>query len=147
MILVDANLLIYSSNSAAPQHQQALQWLEQQLSDAPRIGIPWASLLAFVRIITNPRIIRQPLSIELAWKQVEGWLGVESVWIPLPTDRHQAVLGRLLLASGASGNLVSDAHIAALAIEHGLTLYSFDGDFAAFPGLRWVNPLAPRPTR
>jgi len=94
-----------------------------------------------LRITTNPRAFEHPLSIAVAWRQVVDWLGCQPVWIPVPTDRHVGIVESLLLETGSAANLVPDAHLAALAIEHGLTLCSTDGDFARFPGLRWENPL------
>ena len=102
----------------------------------------WLSLLAFLRVATNPRAFRSPLTMAVAWEQVSTWLSVETVWTPEPTERHATVLGELLALPGVYGNLVPDAHLAALAIEHGLTLCSTDGDFARFPGLTWLNPLS-----
>lgn len=141
MILVDANLLIYSVNSAAPQHVVARSWLDTCLDGSERVGLPWTSLLAFLRIVTNPRVFQRPLSMADAWDQVDAWLGSGPAWVPAPTERHPAILARLLAVPGAHGNLVPDAHLAALAIEHGLELNSTDGDFARFAGLRWRNPL------
>jgi len=106
------------------------------------VGLPWASLLAFVRLVSNPRIFTRPESVTRAWAQVEQWLDCSPVWIPQPTERHREVLGPLLRAQGNKANLVPDSHLAALAIEHGLTLRTTGGDFARFPGLRWQNPLA-----
>ena len=143
MILVDANLLIYAHVRFFPQHQRARAWLDDQLSQSTRVGLPWPSLLAFLRIVTNPRVFQSPLSLTKAWAQVEAWLDVDVVWIPEPTERHRRVLGALLAASGAQANLVPDAHLAALAIEHGLMLCSTDGDFGRFSELRWSNPIAP----
>jgi hypothetical protein len=100
-----------------------------------------------MRIVTNPRIFARPSSIATAWQRVEEWLDCDPVWIPEPSQRHRAVLGDLIPRIGAGGNLVHDAHLAALAIEHGLILASTDGDFARFPGLRWENPLAERTTK
>lgn len=146
MILIDANLLLYAKDADSPHHQAAVAWLDDRLSSGDRVGLPWPSLLAFVRIITNPRIYPQPLDAEPAWQQVEEWLSLEGVWVPLPTDRHSEILGRLLRASHATANLVPDAHLAALAVEHGLTICSTDGDFARFPGVRWQDPLRPKYT-
>ncbi len=101
-----------------------------------------ASLLGFVRIVTNPRVFERPEPIAEAWRQVSAWLDAEVAWVPQPTQRHREVLGRLLAAAGVQANLVPDAHLAALAIEHGLLLCSSDGDFGRFPELRWQNPLA-----
>lgn len=142
MILVDANLLVYARVSTLPQHPAAKNWLDAQLNGMVRVGLPWPSLLAFVRLVSNPRVFERPESIASAWGQVEQWLNLDSAWIPQPTDRHREVLGALLKHAGERANLVPDAHLAALAIEHGLILCSTDGDFARFPGLRWENPLS-----
>jgi len=142
MILVDANLLIYAHVRAFPQHERARAWLDEQLNRGSRVGLPWPSLLGFLRIVTNPRIFQHPEPMGGAWRQVELWLGADAAWVPQPTERHGVVLGALIAASGAQANLVPDAHLAALAIEHGLQLCSSDGDFGRFPGLRWVNPLS-----
>ena len=141
MILVDANLLIYAYFSASPQHQHAREWLDEALNGFTAVGLPWPSLLAFVRLVTNPRIFRQATSPAEAWRQVLDWLACEPVWIPQPTERHAEVLGSLISLPGMNANLVMDAHLATMAIEHGLTLCSTDGDFARFPELRWTNPL------
>jgi uncharacterized protein len=142
VILVDVNLLLYATNISAGQHQVAREWLDRQLVETPRVGVPWATLLGFLRLATNARVITRPLTMGAAWQQVSQWLACEPTWIPLPTERHGEVLGRLLAEPGMYGNLVPDAHLAALAIEHGLTLCSTDGDFARFPELKWLNPLA-----
>lgn len=120
MILLDANLLLYAKVAEYPQHGAAAAWLEKQINTANRIGLPWPSLLAFLRIVTNPRIYESPLSVDDAWAQVEEWLALSNTWIPLPTDQHQSVLRQLLHDTHATANLVPDAHLAALAIEHGL---------------------------
>lgn len=142
MILVDANLLIYSRLSSFSQNGPARQWFDAKLNGSAPVALPWASLLAFVRITTSPRILDRPLPLEVAWRQVTEWLARPIVWIPSPGDGHAGILGELLARSGAGGNLVPDAHLAALAIEHGLRLCSTDGDFARFKGLTWENPLA-----
>jgi toxin-antitoxin system PIN domain toxin len=141
VILVDANLLIYAYFSASPQHQRAREWLDGELNGFTAVGLPWPSLLAFVRLVTNPRIFRQATSPAEAWRQVLDWLACEPVWIPQATERHAEVLGSLISLPGMNANLVMDAHLAAMAIEHGLSLCSTDGDFARFPELRWTNPL------
>jgi uncharacterized protein len=141
VILLDANLLIYARVRSFPQHARARAWLDAQLNGSGPVGLPWPSLLAFLRIVTNPRVFERPESVADAWRQVIAWLDVEAVWIPEPTERHRDVLGELLGTSGVQANLVPDAHLAALAIEHGLVLCSMDGDFGRFPGLRWQNPL------
>jgi uncharacterized protein len=107
------------------------------------VGIPWPVLGAFLRISTHPRAAERPLAPEAAWGYVDGWLASAPAWIPTPTDRHAEVFRRLVVDHQLRGNLVSDAHLAALAIEHGLTVCSTDSDFARFPEVRWRNPLAP----
>jgi uncharacterized protein len=141
VILVDANLLLYAKFSDMPQHKRTVIWLEQAVHDGIRIGLPWVSLLAFLRISTNARVYASPLPVSHAWKQVEEWLALPGVWIPHPTDQHPRILGRLLNDANVSGNLVTDAHLAALSLEHGLELCTSDSDFARFPGVRWRNPL------
>jgi toxin-antitoxin system PIN domain toxin len=145
VILVDANLLVYATNARAPEHDRARRWLEDSFERSGRVGLPWQSLSAFVRLVTNPRVLSPPVPVALAWEQVEDWLDHEAVWVPGPTEEHRRVLGGLLLESRAQGNLVTDAQLAALAIEHDLTLCSTDRDFAAFPSLRFKNPLARPP--
>ena len=145
MILVDANLLIYAYARDLPQHEAAHTWLDHQLNTQPRVGLPWPSLLAFVRLISHPRIFERPVPIPTAWTQVERWLSVSSVWIPTPTEQHAAILGPLLKTAVSRANHVPDAHLAALAMEHGLMLCSSDRGFARYPGLRWENPLASVP--
>ncbi|UCH26530.1 MAG: type II toxin-antitoxin system VapC family toxin [Trueperaceae bacterium] len=141
MILVDANLLIYATYREAPQHQQTRAWLEEQINSGIRIGLPWISLLAFLRITTNPRVFERPLTGEQATEQVSEWLALASVWTPTATERHSKLLTQFLLDVGVGGNLVPDAHLAALSVEHGLILCSTDRNFAQFTGLRWHNPL------
>lgn len=143
MILVDANILVYSHVNSFAHHDVARRWLDQQLSGSTRVGLPWASLLAFLRLVTNPRVFERPESMSDAWRQVRQWLGCESVWIPQPTAHHADLLDQILALPGLHANLVPDAHMAALALEHGLMLCSTDGDFARFPKLRWSNPLSP----
>ena len=142
MILVDANLLIYAHAESLPQHERARTWLDDQLSGTRRVGLPWSSLLAFLRLVTNPRVFERCEPAADAWRQVEKWLRAAPAWVPQETDRHREVLDGLMQTPGMQGNLVPDAHVAALAVEHGLVLCSTDGDFARFAGLRWQNPLA-----
>ena len=143
MILGDANLLIYAHVASFAQHEVAREWLDRQLSGVPRVGLPWASLLAFLRIVTNPRLFERPEPMAAAWEQVQAWLACETVWVPEPEAHHAELLGALLALPGVHGGLVPDAYLAALAIEHGLILCSADGDFTRFPGLRRVNPIVP----
>jgi toxin-antitoxin system PIN domain toxin len=140
--LVDANLLVYAHVVSAPQHERAREWLDGQLNGTAPVGLPWPSLLAFLRLVTNPRVFDRPEPVAQAWAQVLAWLGCETVWIPRPGERHAELLGALLALPGLHANLVPDAHLAALAMEHGLLLCSTDGDFGRFPRLRWTNPLS-----
>ena len=125
-----------------PAHERARAWLDERLGDGAPVGFPWPTLLAFVRLVSNPRIFERPRSVAQAWQQAQSWLSCDGAWIPDPSTRHRSVLNTLLTAQGMRAALVPDAHLAALAIEHGLTLCSTDGDFARFEGLRWENPLA-----
>jgi hypothetical protein len=139
--LIDANLLLYAANGDAPEHERAAAWLEELLNGGSRVAMPWESLVAFVRLATNPRVVARPLSPTRAWAFVEDWLDAAVVWIPVPTDRHPEVLGGLITKYRLGGKLVPDAHLAALAIEHGLDVCSADTDFARFSEIRWINPL------
>jgi toxin-antitoxin system PIN domain toxin len=141
MILVDANLLLYAKFEWFPNHDRARQWLDEKLGGPTAVGLPWPVLIAFVRITIHPRAFPQPLSLSDAWKQVEEWLACSPAWTPVPTENHARILGQLIGGNALTPNLIADAHLAALAIEHGLTLCSADGDFARFRSLRWVNPL------
>ena len=146
MILVDANLLIYALDRDSPHHKPARKWLEGALSGSTTVGLAWGVILAFLRLTTRPGILNRPMSPEAALDFVDEWLGLPSVEIVVPGDRHWQVFRNLLKSAGAAGNLTSDAHLAALAIERGATVYSADNDFGRFAGLRHVNPLA-RPSR
>lgn len=141
MILVDANLLVYAHVASLSQHERARAWLDGRLAGAAPVGLPWESLLAFVRLVSNPRVFERPLTVAEGWAQVESWLSCPSAWIPEPTERHADLLGGLLKAPGLRANHVPDAHLAALALEHGLAVCSTDGDFARFAGVRWENPI------
>jgi uncharacterized protein len=141
VILVDANLLIYAASPQSPEHAVVAPWLQEKLDSPGRVGLPWASLLAFLRIVTNPRIFASPADVDAAWSVVEDWLDRPSAWIPVPGERHREVLAALLRKTRATGNFVPDAHLAALAIEHGLIMATADAGFARFPGLRVENPL------
>ena len=142
MILIDANLLIYARVRSFDQHQAARHWLDGQLNGTAQVGLPWVSLLAFLRMVTNPRVFERPDATADAWQQVLAWRECAVTWTPQPTERHAEILGRFVAMPGLLANLVPDAHLATLAIEHGLILCSADGDFARFSGLRWLNPLA-----
>jgi uncharacterized protein len=134
---------IYAHVSSFTHHPAARDWLDQQLNGSGPVGLPWPSIIAFLRLVTNPRIFEHPESIGDAWRQVHAWLACEAAWIPQPTERHAELLGEFLALPGMHGDLVPDAHLAALAVERGLTLCSTDGDFARFRGLRWLNPIPP----
>lgn len=142
MILVDANLLLYAVNQDVPLHQQARAWWEQALSGAATVGIPWVSLLAFLRISTNGRVFPRPLAPESAVAYVDEWLEQGPVRLVVPGPGHWPIMRNLLLQTGMGGNLTTDTHIAALALEQGYSIYSTDNDFRRFPGVRHVNPLA-----
>ena len=142
MILIDANILIYAVNKDAPQHARAKSWLEKALSGTEIIGIPWTVLLAFLRLTTRPGLFRDPLRIGTAFDLIDFWLEQTSVSIIHPGPRHGAIMRELLEPLGTGGNLTSDAHLAALALEHRAELCSSDQDFQRFPGLKWRNPLA-----
>lgn len=141
MKLPDLSLLIYAIDEESPVHEQARAWLEETLSGTEAVGFAWAVLLGFVRISTNPAIFEQPLSAAEALDYVDGWLAQPPATMVAPTERHAALLRELLEPLGTAGNLTSDAHLAALAIEHGAELCSRDTDFARFEGLRWSDPL------
>lgn len=142
-MLVDANVLLYGVDDASPFHVRARTWLEGALNGERRVGLPWQSLTAFVRISTNPRALASPLTPGEAYGLVEEWLDVPAAWVPQPTQAHRALLGRLVRELDLRGNLVADAALAALCLEHGLTMVSADSDFARFPELRWINPVVP----
>jgi toxin-antitoxin system PIN domain toxin len=140
-MVLDANLLLYAVHEGADRHEAARAWLTTQLNGPRRVGIPWSSLGAFLRIATHPRAFPRPLSSTAAWDCVTGWLSAPVAWIPQPGPEHARILGQLVAAHDVRGNLVPDAMLAALAIEHGLTLHSTDTDFARFAELRWQDPL------
>ncbi|WP_126446655.1 type II toxin-antitoxin system VapC family toxin [Sulfuricystis multivorans] len=148
MTLVDANLLIDAVNRDLPQHKAAKAWWEKVLSGATTVGIPWVSVLAFLRICTSPRIFPKPLTPEDAVAYVDGWLAKPPVRLVAPGGApggaHWAILRNLLVHTGTAANLSTDNHIAALALEQGYDIYSADNDFARFPGLKHINPLFPK---
>lgn len=141
-MLVDANVVLWAHHAAFTQHDAAHRWWRTAMSELPTVGIPWPTILAFLRISTHPRAFDRPISIDDAWGTVEGWLERPNVRCPAPTERHAAIFGDLLRSARAAANHTSDAHLAALAIEWGLELISGDHDFARYPGLRWRDPLA-----
>jgi len=140
-MIVDANVLLYAVDTSSPFHESAKDWLESSLNEPARVGLPWASLLAFQRISTHPRAAVSPLSPSQAWSFVADWLDAETTWVPVPGERHAEIIRDLVVAGDLRGNLVTDAHLAALAIEHGVGICSTDSDFARFPQIAWVNPI------
>jgi toxin-antitoxin system PIN domain toxin len=140
MILPDANVLLYTVNHSSDQHGAALKALEDGFDDPRGIAFAWTALLAFLRLSTRRGIFLRPLSVDKAVWIIEQWLGHSNARVVHPGERHTAILGSLLRSAGTAGNLTTDAHLAALAIEHGATVISFDRDFARFDGLRWVLP-------
>ncbi len=141
MILVDANLLIYAVDRDSPHHPAAARWLEETLSGTTRVGLAWIVILAFLRITTRSDIFQQPLSAEQALAYVDSWLRQPFVSAVSPADGHWPLLRNLMASSGTAGNLTSDAHLAALALEQGCPIYSTDHDFGRFRGVEHVNPL------
>ena len=141
-MLVDANLLLFAVDEQNSHHAKAHSWLTSVLNGDRRVAFSWLSLGAFLRISTNPRAAQRPLSSAEAWRYVTDWLDCEVSWIPNPTARHAQVLGSLLIRYDLRANMVPDAQLAALAIEHGLAIYSADTDFARFSEVTWVNPIA-----
>ncbi len=142
MILVDVNLLFYAANRDSRENAAALEWLEARLIGAERVGLTWPTLLAFVRLSSNARATPHPISPADAWSFVEAqWLSRPNVWIPEPTPSHASILRFLFSNWGTTHQKVSDAELAATAIEHGLTLCSADTGFATVPDLQWMNPL------
>lgn len=140
-MLLDANLLIYAVDERSPLHPRARDWLTDQLNGSRRVGLPWQSLGTFLRITTHPRIFERPLGSADAWARVEAWLAAPMAWTPSPGPRHGALFGSLVAGYGVTGNLVPDAQLAALALEHGLEICSADSDFAMFTEIRWINPV------
>jgi hypothetical protein len=139
--LVDTNLLLYATDERSPRHKAARAWLERQLSGEDPVAFAWAVLLAFLRVSTSHRVFERPLPSDRAFDVVDRWLAQPCAVIVHPGGRHAALMRQLLSPLGTAANLVSDAHLAALAIEHGAELNSCDNDFSRFSGLRWVNPL------
>lgn len=142
MKLPDVNLLIYAADESSSHHERARSWLELTLSGTEEVGFAWLVLLGFLRISTSPAAFANPLSPARAFEFVESWLDQPISAVIHPTNQHMATLRRLLEPLGTAGNLTSDAHLAALAIEHGAELCSRDTDFARFQGLRWHDPLS-----
>lgn len=140
-MILDANLLLYAVHERAPRHRRTAEWMTEQLNGSRRVGLPWQSLGAFLRISTHPRAFERPLTPAAAWDLISDWLASPVAWIPQPGPEHARILGELVTNYEIRGNLVPDAQLAALAIEHGVPICSTDTDFARFGELRWINPL------
>ncbi len=141
MILVDANLLLYAEDQQSPFHEPARRWWDAQLSGASPVCLCWTVINAFIRIGTNPRVFEHPLSIHQSISRVQSWLDQPCTRLVQPTSKHWIVFQKMLSEGQAAANLVTDAHLAALASEHGCVLMSTDTDFSRFPGIKWRNPL------
>ena len=146
MIIVDANLLIYAIDLDSPHHKIASSWFERILNGSELIGLPWIVMLAFLRITTRAGVLQRPMAVEQAVDYCQSWVDLGSVRFLVPGRNHWPIFRNLLLSVGPAGNLTSDVHLAALALEHGCTLYSADNDFKRFPGITHVNPLAGSPS-
>ncbi|TMH28553.1 MAG: type II toxin-antitoxin system VapC family toxin [Betaproteobacteria bacterium] len=140
MILPDVNVLVHAHNSDSAVHEAARSWWDQCLAGSEGIGLAWATLLGFIRITTNRKIVARPLAIRDVMARIHGWLVLPHIHIAQPSDAHFARLRAQLERLGTAGNLTTDAHLAILAMERGYILYSTDADFGRFAGLRWVNP-------
>jgi toxin-antitoxin system PIN domain toxin len=137
---------VYAVHVQFDAHDDAKDWLDERLNGTDRVGLPWAALLAFVRLSASARVLSRPMPLRDATAVVRAWLDLPVTWIPQPTERHAHTISELLTGE-SKADLVPDAHLAAIAIEHGLTLCSTDRDFARFVGLRWLNPLTTKPKR
>jgi uncharacterized protein len=140
VVIVDANVLLYAVDAHSAHHEPAIAWLDHSLSGAEAVGLAWMALLAFIRIATSSSVFSTPLSVDEATSQVETWLDAPAAVVAQPTPRHAALLRGLLHDVGTAGNLTTDAHLAALALEHGADIVSYDRDFARFPGVRHRLP-------
>ena len=141
MKVLDVNLLLYALDDTSPRHDLARPWLERTLSGRETVGLPWTTLLAFLRLSTRSAVFTAPLTADEALDVIDGWLALPPVVVVEPGRRHAAVLREMLGSVGTAGNLVPDAHLASLAVEHGAELCSCDADFSRCPGVRWVDPL------
>ncbi len=141
-MIVDANLLLYATDSSSLHHEKATRWLNTVLSNSRRVGLPIQTIAAFVRISTNPRVWDRPMTPAQAWRRVRAWLDADPVWVPAAGARTAEALGELITRYNLSANLVPDATLAALALEHGLVVMSADTDFARFSEVGWENPLS-----
>ncbi|MFZ4519199.1 MAG: TA system VapC family ribonuclease toxin [Microthrixaceae bacterium] len=137
MRICDLNLLLYATNEASAHHGRAREVLDSLMLGNRPVGLPWMVTIGYVRLTTNPRVMVDPLAPADAVAIVRGWLGRSNVVAPEPGGRHLELVAELLAATGTGANLVNDAHLGALAVEHGAELWSFDHDFSRFPGVHW----------
>lgn len=142
-VLVDANILVLAVDESARRHSHAAHWLTKALNGDALVALPWQSIAAFLRIVTSPKFAARPLSATAAWEHVQSWLDADPAWIPPVSDRTTRIFGDLIARLQIDDSLVSDAQLAALAMEHGLMVATSDHDFARFPEIRWVNPIGP----
>lgn len=141
MIVPDVNLLVFAYNAAAPRHAQARDWWQERLSGRDVVGLPWAVILGYVRLVTHRRVLASPIPATQALVHVRAWMARPHVEVVNPGARHLDIIESLVRATGSAGDLTTDIHLAALAIEHQAEVHSNDSDFSRFPGLRWSNPL------
>jgi hypothetical protein len=142
MIVLDANLLLYAYDKESPHYAKSRPWIERTFSGSEAVGLPWQTIAAFVRVATNVRLLRGRIPATRVMELVEEWLAQPNVRVLTPGDNHWPLFRRMILEGQAFGPLASDAQLAALTMENGGILYTADRDFARFPGLRWINPLA-----
>lgn len=140
-MILDVNVLLYAIDERAPQHARCRQWLENAFSGTTRVGLPWPTILAFLRIGTHPRAMTNPMTANQAWSYLDSWLDTPVAWVPEPATKHRQLLRELTTDADLRGNLIPDAHLAALAAEHGVPVVSCDTDFGRFSRIRWINPL------
>lgn len=140
MKIVDANVLLYAVNADSERHAASRRWLDGALSGSDTVGLSWVPLLAFIRLTTKVGLFPSPLRVDQAMQQVTQWLGAPGAQLVSPTPRHGDVLASMLSLVGTGGNLVNDAHLAALAVEHRASIVSYDSDFGRFDGIRWYTP-------
>lgn len=142
MIILDANILLYAYDLKAVLHQEARSWLFEVLSGDAPVGLPWQSVAAFLRLMTNPHLPGQRFTSHEALNFVESWLAQPNVRLLSPGDMHWSILKRMIIGGQVRGPMITDAQLAAITLEYGGVLHTTDRDFARFPDLRWKNPLA-----
>ena len=140
-MILDVNVLLYATNTSSMHHQKCSDWLRRAFNGRSRVGLPWQTIGAFLRIATHPRVSAHPLTTAQAWSLIDGWLQAPVYWVPTATERTASILGSLVAGQELRGNLVTDAQLAAIAIEHGVAVVSADSDLARFRNLHWINPV------